>query len=117
MRIHIAGKVVDDMVEEGNSARYHIRADGTEYEVVARGGQAFKDYLFVRKNQQMEIEGILKAKRIYLEKAKIRLKEKKERQSKAENKALTGETGVEEAGSAERTDEGSKKDEGAKGTD
>lgn len=78
MRIHISGEITDDVRKDEDGSRYHISADGTEYEVVTRGRQAIKDYLFVRKHQQVEIEGILEAKRIFIEKAKIRLKNEKE---------------------------------------
>lgn len=81
MHIHITGEVIDEMTKEDDSAKFHVLGDKTEYEVVAKGRQAFKDYLFVRKHQQVEIEGILEAKRIFLEKAKIRLREEKKRRS------------------------------------
>ena len=76
MWIHIAGEVMDEMVEEENSSRYHISADGTEYEVIVKGRQAIKDYLFVRKHQQVEIYGTLKAKKIFSEKTRIQLQKR-----------------------------------------
>lgn len=76
MWIHIAGEVMDEMIEGKNSSRYHILVDGTEYEVIVKGRQAIKDYLFVRKHQQVEIEGTLEAKKIFSEKARIQLQKR-----------------------------------------
>lgn len=96
MRIHITGEVIDESVKEDSGTKYHVLADETEYEVVAKGRQAIKDYLFVRKHQQVEIEGILEAKRIFLEKAKIRLREEKKRKSESGCQVLERETEREE---------------------
>ena len=76
MWIHIAGEVMDEMVEEENISRYHISADGTEYEVIVKGKQAIKDYLFVRKHQQVEIDGTLESKKIFSEKTRIQLQKR-----------------------------------------
>ena len=107
MRIHIKGKVIDEIKKEDDNAKYHVLADKTEYEVVAKGRQAFKDYLFVRKHQQVEIEGILEAKRIFLEKAKIRLREEKKRRNENGYQVLEEES--------ERKDK--ELDESTRGTD
>lgn len=94
MHVHITGKVVDELVKENDQTKFHIAADGAEYEVVSRGRQAIKDYLFVRKHQQVEVEGILEAKRIFLKKAKICLQQRKMeasmREEKNENEGTNG---------------------------
>lgn len=74
MRVHVSGKVIEEINEGKYGGKYRILSGGEEYEVIVYGRQAFKDYLFVRKNQQVEIDGILKAKKIFLQKAKICLK-------------------------------------------
>ncbi len=97
MEVHLSGKVISEMKKEKTGGKYRILSGDNEYEVIVYGKQVFKDYLFVRKNQQVEIDGILEAKKIFLKKAKICLQKtkdttltKNEGEYRDENKEGTG---------------------------
>ncbi len=101
MKVHVSGRVIEEIKEGKYGGRYRILSDGEEYEVIVYGRQAFKDYLFVRKNQQVEIDGILEAKKIFLQKVKICLnnsKEKKTNMLKDDGKGRNEDTKETESG-------------------
>lgn len=107
MEIHLSGKVISEMKKGKMGGRYRILSGDDEYEVIVYGKQVFKDYLFVRKNQQVEIDGILEAKKIFLRKAKICLQ-------KAQNPTLAENEGEYRNENGEGIGEGSKKLQGRK---
>lgn len=102
MEIHLSGKVISEMKKEKMGGKYRILSGNDEYEVIVYGKQIFKDYLFIRKNQQVEIDGIFEAKKIFLRRAKICLQ-------KTQNLALTENEGEYRNENGEGTGEGCKK--------
>lgn len=54
-----------------NKAIYEISIDGEDYIVESDGTQAVKDYLFIRRGQNVVIEGDISDKHIEVQKARI----------------------------------------------
>ncbi|HJC25227.1 MAG TPA: hypothetical protein H9761_16255 [Candidatus Eisenbergiella merdavium] len=69
--MEIKGSVTAGVIRDNETGRYKVDVGGREYEVVSKGRQAIKDYLFIRKGQRLEIEGEEENSRIRLEKCKI----------------------------------------------
>lgn len=67
----VKGEVITEVEHAKNTSRYRILHAEGECRIVSEGEQAVHDYLFVRKGQQMEIEGELKKEELHSQKAKI----------------------------------------------
>lgn len=69
----IKGKVTSSVNMCCRDSRFRIQIGEKEYEVLSRGKQAWKDYLFVRTGQNMVIDGLEQDGVILSEKARIEL--------------------------------------------
>lgn len=76
--MRINGKVVEDVFCDEEESKYSIQQDGKRYEIISRGLQAIKDYLFVRKGQSMIIDGNPVGEVVYVEKAHVMLTKESE---------------------------------------
>lgn len=73
-KVSIRGVVIDAVAQEENQSVYRINTGEREYAVLSKGMQAVKDNLFIRKGQQMIIEGQEKEGKILFPKSKIIIK-------------------------------------------
>ena len=71
----ISARVVTEVTRDRESGRYLVNVGGREYEIVSKGRQAIRDYLFIRKGQKLEIEGRADGSYIRPEKCRICLKD------------------------------------------
>ena len=71
----ISARVVTEVTRDRESGRYLVNVGGREYEIVSKGRQAIRDYLFIRKGQSVEIEGKIEGFSICPEKCRISLRE------------------------------------------
>jgi len=71
MGIKQAGVVINVPEIINNKAIYEISIDGKRFTAESVGNQAIKDYLFIRKGQNVEIEGDISDKHIEVQQAKI----------------------------------------------
>ena len=67
----ITGEVSGEVYRENGSGKYRITVKDKEYEIVSNGRQALMDYLFLRKGQQVTIEGKQEDDTVHTEKTKI----------------------------------------------
>ena len=65
------GTVTDEAIYEKDKAAYKVMSDDIKYDVVSSGKQAMKDLIFIRKGQEIEIQGNLEGEMIQAEKSKI----------------------------------------------
>ena len=71
----ISARVVTEVTRDRESGRYLVNVGGRDYEIVSKGRQAIRDYLFIRKGQKLEIEGRADGPYIRPEKCRICLKD------------------------------------------
>ena len=69
--IVVEGSVVEEVTEEEEHSHYRIKTKRKEYDVVSNGIQAIKDQIFIRKGQNMVVEGAEKDDVIIARKSKI----------------------------------------------
>ena len=85
----ISARVTADVTRDKETGRYRVSVGGREYEIVSRGRQAIKDYLFIRKGQKPEIEGTADGPYIRPETCRISLRDgcrtKPDRKEEKEN--------------------------------
>ena len=67
----VTGEVIDEVCNNKDNGSYHISSGNKEYEIISKGKQALKDYLLIRKGQQVIVEGNQKDNTIHTEKSKI----------------------------------------------
>ena len=67
----IIGSVCSEVKYSEGKSNYKISCSQYEYEVISYGKQAIKDFIFIRKGQNVEVDGNLKKEKIYPIKEKI----------------------------------------------
>ena len=75
-KVKLKGKVIEEGSMNEQTGCYMIRTDDRSVKVISEGKQAVKDYLFIRMNQEMEIDGTEKDNRVYAKKSWITIKRK-----------------------------------------
>ena len=60
-----------EAIYEKDKVAYKVMSDDIKYDVVSSGKQAMKDLIFIRKGQEIEIQGNLEGEMIQAEKSKI----------------------------------------------
>lgn len=58
-KIVLRGVVSEEVRLDNRKGNFRLKTHEQEYEIYSRDIQAVKDYLFIRKGQKMQVEGIL----------------------------------------------------------
>ncbi|MGN1179567.1 MAG: hypothetical protein ACI4SD_00025 [Suilimivivens sp.] len=70
-QVNLRGKVVEEVSLNEQTGSYVIRTEDRNVKVISEGEQALIDYLLIRKNQEIEIDGMEKGNRVYSRKSRI----------------------------------------------
>ena len=67
----LVGIVTKGVIRNERGCEYAVTIKQNEYTIVAKGLQAVKDFVFIRKGQKVVLKGIVENQTIYVTKCKI----------------------------------------------
>ncbi|MGN0377015.1 MAG: hypothetical protein ACI4ED_05215 [Suilimivivens sp.] len=70
-QVNLKGEVVEEVSLNEHTGSFVIRTEDRNVRIISEGEQAIKDYMFIRKNQKMEIDGTEREDKVYSRKLRI----------------------------------------------